>query len=213
MAYIDWKISGPKIGVCNCDYGCPCEFNGKPTRGVCEGGEAHLIEEGYFGDVRLDGLIIGASYRWPGPVHEGGGWAQGIIDKRATQEQVDALFKILGGEEQEPTTVFNIYGSTMDGEDDPIFADLEFEADIEARTGKLVVDGKTMLNITPIKNPVTGKPHRARIVLPEGFEYREAEMGSGNVTIDAGLKMQYEKVYGVLWHASYGPYGVIENAA
>ena len=30
----------------------------------------------------------------------------------------------------------------------------------------------------PIMNPVTGKPHRVRVVLPHGFEYSEAEYGS-----------------------------------
>jgi hypothetical protein len=30
----------------------------------------------------------------------------------------------------------------------------------------------------PIKNPVTGEEHRARIHLPNGFEYREAEVGN-----------------------------------
>ena len=145
MGYVDWEILGPKFTVCSCDFGCPCEFNGRPSQGFCEGAEAHLVEKGHFGDVSLDGLVIGAAYRWPGPVHEGGGWAQGIVDKRATEEQIDAIFKILGGEEQAPTTVYNIYGSTMDGEDDPIFAKLEFAADFEARTGKLVVDGVTMM--------------------------------------------------------------------
>ena len=56
MAYVDWKITGKKIGACNCNYGCPCEFNAPPTYGVCEGLEAMEIEEGYFGDVRLDAL-------------------------------------------------------------------------------------------------------------------------------------------------------------
>ncbi|MCC2664037.1 MAG: hypothetical protein K0S35_1959, partial [Geminicoccaceae bacterium] len=80
MAYVDWLIKGPKIASCNCDYGCPCEFNGRPTRGLCEGLEAHRIEQGHFGEVSLDGLVVAARYRWPGPVHEGGGVAQGIID-------------------------------------------------------------------------------------------------------------------------------------
>ena len=31
----------------------------------------------------------------------------------------------------------------------------------------------------PIKNPVTGAEHRARIDIPHGFEYELAEMGSG----------------------------------
>ena len=68
MAYVDWMIRGPKIASCSCNYGCPCEFNAPPTNPVCEGLEAQRIDEGWFGDVRLDGLIIGARYRWPGPL-------------------------------------------------------------------------------------------------------------------------------------------------
>jgi hypothetical protein len=70
-----------------------------------------LIEEGWSGDLRLDGLKVAAVYRWPGPVHEGGGVVRGFFDANANQAQIDALFTILGGKEQEPTTVFNIYGS------------------------------------------------------------------------------------------------------
>jgi hypothetical protein len=124
MAYVEWMIEGPKLGGCSCDYGCPCEFNGRPTRQSCEGLEGHLIERGYFGDVRLDGLIVGARYRWPGAVHEGGGVVQGFIDERANPAQREALFAILGGKEQEPTTVFNSYGSTIAKELDPVFAQL-----------------------------------------------------------------------------------------
>lgn len=215
MAYVDWEIRGPKIGACSCDYGCPCEFNAKPTQGWCQGLEAHRIDQGYFGDVRLDGLIVGAWYRWPGAVHEGGGVVQGIIDKRATEEQVEALFKILGGEEQEPTTVFNIYGSTIETEHDPIFEDLEFDCDIAAGTARFRVGDQLSLRVEPIRNPVTGKPHRARIVLPEGFEFREAEMGSGDfqVSVDGLADFGHEKRYAALWQAEYGPYGLLAPAA
>ena len=140
MAYVDWKIKGPKIASCSCDYGCPCEFNARPTEGLCEGLEAHRIDEGWFGDVRLDGLIYAARYRWPGAVHEGGGTVQGVIDKRATDEQIEALFTILDGKEQAPTTVFNIYGSTIEKELDPVFADIEFACDFTKGTGGFVVD-------------------------------------------------------------------------
>ena len=37
MAYTDWTIKTKQIGACNCDYGCPCEFNASPTRTRCEG--------------------------------------------------------------------------------------------------------------------------------------------------------------------------------
>lgn len=213
MAYVDWKIEGPKIGGCNCAYGCPCEFNALPTRGSCEGLEAHLIERGHFGDVRLDGLIVGARYRWPGAVHEGGGLVQGFIDERATEAQREALFAILGGKEQEPTTVFNIYGSTIAKELDPVFGRFEFACDFAARRATFRAPGVVELMLSPIKNPVTGKDHFAQIVLPNGFEYRVAEMASADFTSHGeALGMRHSKVYGSMWHAAYGPYGVIDGA-
>ena len=127
MAYVDWMLKTKRLAVCSCDYGCPCEFNAPPTREVCEGVEAYEIIEGYFGEVRLDGLRVAGVFRWPGPVHEGGGAFQVIVDEHATEEQRDALFKIMSGEEQEPTTAFNIYGATIDKEFDPIFASIEFD--------------------------------------------------------------------------------------
>lgn len=33
-----WRINGHVIVSCNCDYGCPCNFNALPTKGKCEGG-------------------------------------------------------------------------------------------------------------------------------------------------------------------------------
>jgi hypothetical protein len=57
----------------------------------------------------------------PVPDYEGKGPYEPVIDERASDEQVDELFKILGGEEQESTTVFNIYGLAIN-----------FECDIKA---------------------------------------------------------------------------------
>ena len=108
MAYVDWMIKTKQIGACSCDYGCPCEFMAPPTRLPCEGVMAMEITEGYFADVRLDGLRVAGAYHWPGPMHEGNGTWWSVIDKRATEEQVNALFTILGGQEQEATTGFAI---------------------------------------------------------------------------------------------------------
>ena len=32
MAHVDWSIKGPEIATCNCDWGCPCQFNALPTQ-------------------------------------------------------------------------------------------------------------------------------------------------------------------------------------
>ena len=211
MAYVDWRIEGDKISACNCDYGCPCEFNAPPTHGTCEGLEGMEIETGHFGDVRLDGVRIAATYHWPGAVHEGRGMCQTIIDKSASEAQREAIIKILSGEEQEPTTVFNIYGSTFETEFDTLFTAIDFACDMEARAAHLKVPGVFDMAIEPIRNPVTGAEHRARIDLPNGFEYRRAEMGSGRFTGTGDIKFEHDNCFGMLFHVAYGPQGVIET--
>ena len=119
VGYTDWMIRTKQIGTCSCDYGCPCEFNAPPTRLPCEGVMAMEITEGHYGDVSLDGLRTAGAYRWPGAVHDGNGTWWSVIDRRASKEQVDALFTILGGQDQEPTTGFAIYASTIAHEPDP----------------------------------------------------------------------------------------------
>ena len=48
----------------------------------------------------------------------------------------------------------------------------------------------------PIHNPVTGEEHRARIDLPDGFEYSIAEMGSGSSTSRGPIPISLENSYG-----------------
>ena len=59
----DWY---PYLKNCNCDPGCPCDFNQYPTHGHCEGMAGMRVDKGNFGDVNLDGLAWGAVYHWPG---------------------------------------------------------------------------------------------------------------------------------------------------
>jgi len=30
---MDWDLEGTVVIACNCDYGCPCNFNALPTQG------------------------------------------------------------------------------------------------------------------------------------------------------------------------------------
>ncbi|MBD0275794.1 MAG: DUF1326 domain-containing protein, partial [Acetobacteraceae bacterium] len=33
----DWRLQGDWIKNCNCAFGCPCDFNARPTHGNCQG--------------------------------------------------------------------------------------------------------------------------------------------------------------------------------
>jgi hypothetical protein len=48
------------------------------------------------GDIPLSGLRAAAVYKWPGPIHEGNGEMQLVIDERATPAQRDGLLKPRG---------------------------------------------------------------------------------------------------------------------
>lgn len=211
MAYVDWMIRTKQLGTCSCDYGCPCEFNAPPTRLPCEGVMAMEITEGYFGATRLDGLRVAGVYRWPGRMHEGGGTWWSIIDRSADEAQVEALFKIFGGEEQDPTTGFAIYGSTVEHEPEPLFADIDFEWDLDGRKGRFVVKGVLEANIEPIRNPVTGEPHFIAIRPHDGFEFREAEMASATYRAHGELEMTHADRFAAITYASYGPHGILPD--
>ncbi len=211
MACVDWKIKTKSIGACSCDYGCPCEALAPPTRTLCEGVMALEIAEGNFGDVRLDGLRVAGFYRWPGAVHEGGGTWGSIIDKAASEAQTEALFKIMGSEEQEPTTGFVIYGSTIENEFDPVFADIEFEWDLQARKGQFSVAGILAADIEPIVNPVTGEPHFMSVYLYDGFENRGAKMARASFWSKSKVAQQHNKRFSMMFYTTYGPHGIIEE--
>src|SRR5262245_36542476 len=100
MAQIDWYIEGVEVSNCNCDYACPCQFeSSRPTHGDCRGFAAVRIDKGHFGDVMLDGLCGALIYAWPGPIYEGNGECQAIIDEGGDRKQRDTLATVLYGGE------------------------------------------------------------------------------------------------------------------
>lgn len=179
MAKVEWMLRGPELVSCNCDWGCPCQFNALPTHGHCRAAAGYQIDEGYFGDVRLDGVRFAGLFAWPRAIHEGDGEAQLIIDERANEEQRAAVLSIFRGEETEPgATIFNVFSAVIARYHEPLYLPIDLEVDIEERVGRLSIPGIVEVEGEPIRNPVTGQPHRARIDLPHGFEYTVAELGS-----------------------------------
>ena len=192
-----WTIQGKAFANCNCAWGCPCQFGSPTTHGHCEGVGAGTIERGHFNETELNGLNWVMLLQWPGEIADGNGTQQAIIDQRADPEQREALRKILHGEATTPgTTAFFVYNSTMSKVLDPIFAPIEFSIDVEARQARLQVADLLESEGRPITHPVSGKEHRARIHLPNGFEYTYAEMGSGTSKCRAGIQLDLKDSYG-----------------
>ena len=196
---IEWYIKGREFANCNCDYGCPCQFNALPTTGNCEAVAAYEFDEGKFGDVSLDGTKAALVAHWPGPIHEGKGTMQLILDETSSEAQREAIRNILMGQETEPmATVWSVFSTMTETFLDPLVKPIRFEVDVDGRKAKLSIPGVVETTGEPIRNPVTGDEHRARIDLPNGFEYRVAEIGSGDTQTgsEAGVQLTLEKSYG-----------------
>jgi hypothetical protein len=205
---VDWYVEGVAFGSCNCDYGCPCQFERRPTRGHCHGFEVLRIDRGRFGEVPLDGLRAALLYAWPGAIFEGNGAMQAIIDERADARQRQALTTILhGGETEEAKThwwVFHAMSSTVH---EPLFAPIEFAVDVEARRARVAIPGVLEATGRPIVSPATGEEHRVRIDIPNGIEFELAEIGSASTRASGTIPLELDDTYGqfnILRHSGTG---------
>lgn len=203
-----WRMKGQYVKSCNCAFGCPCDFNAKPTYGDCKAIVGMHIDEGHFGDVKLDGLRWAAVAYWPGPLYEGNGRLQAIIDERADESQRDALLTILSGQEQGEGTFFQILSLIISEMLEPKFLPIDFEFDLDGRTARLAAPDLFEAASEPIKNPVTGDPHRILVNLPEGFEYKEAEVASATIKSRAAIKFESSSTHSSLAYVEHTPSGL-----
>src|SRR5215469_16154345 len=187
---IKWRIAGEEFASCNCNLGCPCQFNASSTTGRCEAFVTCLLTDGYFANTRLDGVVFSRIYWWPRAIHEGDGVRRMIIDQQATQEQRDALIAIESG--QHDGLIWEITAAVAPSRMETLFAPISFKVDRDERRATVRIPTIGQTDVEPIKNPVTGEAHRARIVLPNGFEYKEAEMGNTvHCRVSAGDKLTF----------------------
>jgi hypothetical protein len=192
-----WEIHGVAFANCNCNWGCPCQFNAPTSHGFCEGILSGRIDEGHFGGESLDGLAYVILFQWPGEIAEGNGRQQAIIQESARPAQREGLRKILHGEDTAPgATHYYVYNSMMSEVLDTLYEPIEFEADIAARTGRVRVPGRVEVDGSPISDPNTGEPFAARIELPTGFEYTLAEMGTASSKTLGEIALDLEGTYG-----------------
>ena len=173
---IQWYLQGNLISACSCDWGCPCNFDARPTKGWCQGTYVWHIEDGRFGDASLDGLYMSWTGEFPGPVHEGHGTAQWIADASATEQQREAIFALFKGGNGGPFAIFAAVTETLL---EPIFE--KFEANIDGLDSRLRAGEALEIRLTTIKNPVTGDPEDVQLVKPTGFTSQESLLGASTL--------------------------------
>jgi len=208
MAYVEWWLRGVEFANCNCDFGCPCQFNSLPTHGNCCAHTFVHVEEGRFGDVSLDGLDWGILLSWPKAIHQGEGTSMVVIEERANPAQRAALEAIAHGRETEPgTLVWQIFSTTMARTLPTLYKPISLAIDVENRTARVRVPDLLESEAAPI--PGGGAPHRVRLELPAGFEFRVAEFARGTTRARGPLELSFADSHAHLARVHWSTRGVV----
>lgn len=169
MAQWWWKAD--YLETCNCAHGCPCNLTMLPNDGTCQAINAWRIREGAAGDVRLDGLCVGLFSRWPNPIHKGNGTGVLFVDDRANPAQRDALARIGTGQSGSGGP-FEVFNSTYKQRASVMYGPIQFES--SGKSGKLRFGTAASAAFGPIKSDMDGSAANARLVLPDGFIFKDA---------------------------------------
>ena len=185
-----WSMRGALIGACNCDWGCPCNFNARPTNGYCDGFYVIVVHEGRFGAVVLDGATFVWGGHSPGPIHEGDGTSVLILDGSTTPEQRAAIERLWrGGGVGSPFDEFASVNTDWFG---PLVADVEVTLDgIRSRVA-VRGDATFDLALSRVANPVTGEEEETYLDKPTGFTSTRSELGMSTVGVFSSPDMSFD---------------------
>ena len=167
-----WHLKADYVETCNCDYGCPCNFNGFPTYGFCRALVLFSIREGNYGDTKLDGMDVIVAESWPKAIHEGNGTLQLYISKHAAEDQRNALIDIFSGKAKGEGP-FAVFAPTYKYILEPQYVDIQ--KTINGKKSSFTVPGLIDVQLESFKNPVTGEEQETRIQMPKGFIFKMAD--------------------------------------
>jgi hypothetical protein len=172
---MSWKVQGNVLISCNCEWGCPCNFNARPSHGHCEGGWLWSIDKGQLDNVDVSGLCVALYADWPGAIHEGGGVAVSYIDERANEKQREALTGLVRGEIGGPWKLFS--GTyTLKGPEPA-----RFDLQLSSYDTKFKIGDAVELELKLMTNPVTGADLHPEVVLPEGLVLKRGHLAASKV--------------------------------
>ena len=181
------NLKGQVLISCNCDFGCPCNFNALPTHGKCEGGWTWHVVRGSVGGVALDGLNFSVYVNWPGAIHEGNGEGVILVDERADDRQREAVALLTRGEAGGPWGVLAWTWPKVHG---PVA--VPYELTFNGLASRLKAGNAVELEFTTIKNLVNGAEVHPGVVLPEGLSVKKADLGCSKVfRVGEGIAMDH----------------------
>ena len=196
-----WTMQGTVLIGCNCDYGCPCNFNALPTTGKCEGEWTWHIDEGAFDGTDLSSVTFTLAVNWPGAIHEGNGEGLLLIDQRTDDAQRDAIHTLVKGDAGGPWGVLGWTWPTLHGPDA-----VPYELEINGINSRVRAGDGFELGLEPIRNPISGAEVTPGAVLPQGIVFNRGDFASSTRFRVNALDIDYTGKYAAVAPFEYaGP--------
>ncbi len=159
-----YRVKADSVEACNCQHGCNCQFAGVPNEGKCEFIIGYVVKDGRFGDTSLNGVRAVVVAKYPNAIHEGHGHVALFIDETASDEQANALATILSG--KMGGMPWEALAATIERFEGPVRKPIEIT--VAGERSEVRVPGAVELQLTPLRDPVTGKEKEVHITYPKG---------------------------------------------
>ena len=170
-----YRVKAESIEACNCHHGCNCQFQGYPNDGKCEFIVGFEVKDGHVGDVSLNGVRAVVAAKYPKAIHEGNGHVVLFIDEAASDAQANAFATVLSG--QLGGMPWAALAATIGKFEGPIRRPVEITAAGEQSLVR--VPGSIDMELTPIRDIVSGEPKEVHIVYPKGgFFWNDAKIAT-----------------------------------
>jgi len=181
MAY---RLAGQNTEFCSCDVPCPCAFGQIPTGGRCRGLFCFAVKEGQLDGLSLAGTTFILATDFANQVWTAGNLTAALIlDANASQQQRDALTRILTGQLGGDAANLTALVGDMKG---VFVAPIDYrvsDGQISVRAGDMAegagatlknVDGSAEIEVKnahyPIPNITAGKSTKVKVKVP-GLEW------------------------------------------
>jgi len=171
----DYRVKAESVEACNCQHGCNCQFAGFPNEGKCEFIIGFEVKEGRFGSVSLDDVRLVFVAKYPQAIHEGHGHVVLFVDERASDDQANALTSILSG--KMGGMPWEALAGTFERFEGPIRKPIHMR--IAGEKSEVRIPGSVELQLTPLRDPVSGVEKEVHIVYPKGgFFWNDARVAT-----------------------------------
>ena len=189
----NWHVAGDWFDVCKCAVPCPCTFAQPPTEGDCDGVLVWHINEGNFGDVKLDGLNFAAVAHFVGNIWDDDTKADMgfLVDERADESQREAMQIIFSGQGGGWPATFAAKLKEMLGMEPGEF---EFEIADDLARWRASVAGKFEAAADALEGPTSVAGKRTQVYDPPG-----SEVGPGSVATYGTATAGSVDVFGLSW--------------